>query len=73
MKPINKQRVENLEKVFHLKDGKPTFAMVIYDPDMEESELDKIEIDAETVLFLPDNGRDPESMQIPKGSYRVFD
>jgi hypothetical protein len=72
MKPINKKRVENLEKVFHLKDGKPNFAMVIYDPVMEQCDLDKINIDAETVLFLPDNGRDPDYLQIPKGSYKIF-
>jgi hypothetical protein len=46
--------------------------MVIYDPDMEDCDLGKIEINAETVLFLPDNVRDPNSMQIPKGSYKVF-
>ncbi|MBS0624949.1 MAG: hypothetical protein JSS32_02725 [Verrucomicrobia bacterium] len=72
MKLINKKRVENLEKVFRLKDGKPNFAMVIYDPAMEQCDLDKIDIDVETVLFLPDNGRDPDYLQIPKGSYKIF-
>jgi len=42
---------------------------VEYDYVMEECDLDKIEIDTETVLFLPDNGRDPDYMQMPKGSY----
>lgn len=45
---------------------------VYHNLEMEECDLDKIDIDAETVLFLPDNGRDPDSMQIPKGSYKVF-
>lgn len=72
MKSINKKRVENLERVLHLKDRKPNFAMVIYDPAMEQRDLDKINIDVETVLFLPDNGRDPDYLQIPRGSYKIF-
>jgi hypothetical protein len=69
MKPLNKKRVENLEKVFKLKDGKPTYALVIYDGNFEISTLD---IDVETVLYLPDNGRGHPDQEIPKGSYKVF-
>jgi len=68
MKPINKKRIENLAQAFHLKDGKPIFAMVIYGENFDTSTLD---LDIETVLFLPDNGRDPD-LQIPKESYKVF-
>ena len=40
---------------------------------MEECDLDKIEIDTDTVLFLPDNGRDPDYMQMPKRGLNSHD
>jgi hypothetical protein len=71
MKSINKKRVENLERAYKLKDGKPTYALVIYDAS-ENFDISELNIDAETVVFLPDNGRGLPGGEIPKGSYKVF-
>jgi hypothetical protein len=71
MKSINKKRVENLENAIRLKDGKPTYALVIYDA-LGNCDISELNIDAETVVFLPDNGRGLPGGEIPKGGYKVF-
>ncbi len=35
--------------------------------------LATLDIDIETVLFLPDDGRSHSDQEIPKGSYKILD
>lgn len=71
MKPVNKQRVEQLEKVCNFEKGKPSYALVIYSTEMADK-ISGLEVDADFVVALPDNGRGDFSEEIPKGRYRVF-
>lgn len=64
-------KVEQLEEVFSMKNGKHFYALVIYDPAIAD-DISKLEVDADFVLALPDNGRGDLREEIPKGGYRVF-
>lgn len=63
------KELEELEKVY--KRGRPSYALVIYGPEISD-QIDELEVDADFVVCLPDNGRDDLSEEIPKGGYRVF-
>ena len=70
MKLVNRKRIEELEKVY--KPGKrPSYALVIYDGDIHD-QIVALEVDADFVVALPDNGRDDIGEEIPKGGYKVF-
>jgi hypothetical protein len=71
MKPANRKRVEELEKACNSVQRRPSYALVIYDGDIHD-QIEELEIDADFVVCLPDNGRDDFSEEIPKGGYRVF-
>lgn len=71
MKPANRKRVEELEKVYKPGRGRPSYALVIYSSEISD-QIDELEVDADFVVCLPDNGRDDLSEEIPKGGYRVF-
>lgn len=71
MKLANRMRIEELEKVCKPGKERPSYALVIYDPEISD-QIDELEIDADFVVALPDNGRDDLSEEIPKGEYKVF-
>ena len=71
MKPANRKRVEELEKVCKPRRGRPSYALVIYSPEISD-QIDELEVDADFVVCLPDNGRGDLSEEIPAGGYRVF-
>jgi hypothetical protein len=43
----------------------------VYSPEISD-QIDELEIDADFVVTLPDNGRGDLSEEIPKGGYRIF-
>lgn len=71
MKPANRKRVEKLEKTCNFEKGKPSSALVIYSAEMADI-ISELEVNADFVVALPDNGRGDLGEEIPKGGYRVF-
>lgn len=71
MKPANRKRVEELEKACKPGRMRSSYALVIYSPEIAD-QIDEVEVDADFIVCLPDNGRDDLSEEIPKGGYRVF-
>ena len=72
MKLSNKKRIESLEKVLTVKRCRARSAMVCFDPSITDFEINSLEIDADVILALPDNGRRCcNEERIPKGSYKV--
>lgn len=71
MKLANRKRVEELEKACNFEKGKPSYALVIYSAEMADK-IYALEIDADFVVALPDNGRGDLGEEIPKGGYKVF-
>jgi hypothetical protein len=71
MKPANRKRVEELEKACKPGRGKPSYALVIYSPEISD-QISGLDVDADFVVALPDNGRGDLGEEIPKGEYRVF-
>jgi hypothetical protein len=71
MKLANRKRVEELEKACNFEKGKPSYALVIYSAEMTDK-ISELEVDADFVVALPDNGRGDLGEEIPKGGYKVF-
>jgi hypothetical protein len=71
MKLANRKRVEELEKVCNFEKNKPSYALVIYSEEMADK-ISALEVDADFVVALPDNGRGDLGEEIPKGGYKVF-
>jgi hypothetical protein len=71
MKPVNIKRIELLEETYNLEKGKPSYALVIYSAEMADK-ISELEVDADFVVALPDNGRGDLREEIPKGGYKVF-
>ena len=71
MKLANRKRVEELEKACNFEKGKPSYALVIYSAEMADK-ISALEVDADFVVALPDNGRGDLGEEIPKGGYKVF-
>jgi len=71
MKPANRKRVEELERACKPGQMRSSYALVIYSPEISD-QIDALEVDADFVVALPDNGRGDLSEEIPKGGYRVF-
>ena len=71
MKPANRKRVEELEKACNFEKSKPSYALVIYSAEIARSNFE-LEVDADFVVALPDNGRGDFGEEIPKGGYKVF-
>jgi hypothetical protein len=71
MKLENRKRIEELEKVCKPGKKRPSYALVIYDGDIHD-QIETLEVDADFVVCLPDNGRDDLSEEVPKGGYRIF-
>ena len=71
MKLANRKRVEELEKACNFEKGKPSYALVIYSAEMADK-ISALEVDADFVVALPDNGRGDLCEEIPKGGYKVF-
>ncbi len=71
MKLANRKRIEELEKVCRPDKKRPSYALVIYDGDIHD-QIETLEVDADFVVALPDNGRDDIGEKIPKGGYKVF-
>ena len=71
MKPSNRKRVEELEKVCKPGKKRPSYALVIYDADIHD-QIETLEVDADFVVCLPDNGRGDLSEEIPKRGYKIF-
>jgi hypothetical protein len=60
------------EFFFYPENGNaPSYALVIYDADIHD-QIVALDVDADFVVALPDNGRDDLREEIPKGGYRVF-
>ena len=72
MKPANRKRVEELEKV--CKPGKRQALLCSGHIQRRNVtiKLLTLEVDADFVVALPDNGRDDLGEEIPKGGYKVF-
>lgn len=70
MKPMNRKRIEKIEKTCSLEESKSSYALIVYSPEIHD-QIDSLEIDADFVVALPDNGRGDFSEEIPKGGYRV--
>ena len=71
MKPVNRKRIENIEQVCSLEQSKSSYALVVYSPEIHD-QIDLLEIDADFVVALPDNGRGDLMEEVPKGGYKVF-
>ncbi len=71
MKLENRKRIEELEKVCKPGKKRSSYALVIYDADIRD-QIDTLEVDADSVVFLPDNGRGDLGEEIPKGGYKIF-
>jgi hypothetical protein len=71
MKLANRKRVEELEKACNFEKGKPSYALVIYSAEMADK-ISALEVDADFVVALPDNGRGDLGEEIPKGGYKLF-
>jgi hypothetical protein len=71
MKLANRKRVEELEKACNFEKGKPSYALVIYSAEMADK-ISALEVDADFVVALPDNGRGDLGEEIPKEEYKVF-
>ncbi len=65
MKLANRKRVEELEKACNFEKGKPSYALVIYSAEMADK-ISALEVDADFVVALPDNGRGDLGEEIPK-------
>ncbi len=50
---------------------RPSYALVIYDGDIHD-QIETLEVDADFVVALPDNGRGDLGEEIPKGGYKIF-
>lgn len=71
MKLANRKRIEELEKVCQPGKKRPSYALVIYDGDIRD-QIKTLEVDADFVVCLPDNGRGDLGEEIPKGGYKIF-
>lgn len=71
MKLANRKRIEELEKVCKPDKKRPSYALVIYDGDIHD-QIETLEVDADFVVWLPDNGRGDLGEEIPKGGFKVF-
>lgn len=71
MKLANRKRVEVLEKACNPERGKPSYALVIYSPEISD-QISGLDVDADFVVALPDNGRGDLSEEIPEGGHKVF-
>ena len=71
MKLANRKRIEELEKVYTPEKKRPSYALVIYDGEIRD-QIETLEVDADFVVFLPDNGRGDLGEEIPKGGYKIF-
>ncbi len=72
MKASQKKRLEKLESFFYAKSTKRRIARVIYDAS-SGFDLSRLEIDAEVVLFLPDNGmRMADEVDFSSQPYQIF-
>ncbi len=71
MKLANRKRIEELEKVCKLGKKRSSYALVIYDADIPD-QIGTLEVDADFVVALPDNGRGDLGEEIPKGGYKIF-
>ncbi len=56
MKLANRKRIEELEKVCKPGKKRSSYALVIYDGDIHD-QIETLEVDADFVVALPDNGR----------------
>ncbi len=59
MKSVNIKRIKILENTLKLSSNRPAFATVIYDPSIPNFDPKSLGIDADVILMLPDNGRNP--------------
>lgn len=71
MKLMNRKRIEKIEKTCNLQESKPSYALVVYSPEIQD-QIDSLEVDADFVVALPDNGRGDLMEEVPKGGYKVF-
>ncbi len=71
MKPLNKKRIEKLEKFIRPTEKKLKYAMVIYDPSLVDFDVSTLDIKTDVVFVLPDNGRRVPGDEIPQGSYKI--
>ena len=72
MKASQKKRLEKLEAFFNAISTKKRFARVIYDAS-SGFDPSKLRVDAEVVLFLPDNGmRTIDRVDFSNQPYQIF-
>ena len=72
MKSAQKKRLEKLEGFFNAKSTKKRFAKVIYDAS-SDFDFSMLKVDAEIVLFLPDNGMQvADEIELSNQPYQIF-
>ena len=72
MNQFNRRRIEKLEKALMVKSSRPRIAMVCYDSSTSDFDECLLEIDAEIVFIMPDNGMRCFSEEcISKDSYKI--
>ncbi len=71
MKPVNRKRIEKIGKACSIEESKSSYALVVYSPEIHD-QIDSLEIDADFVIALPDNGRGDLAEEVPQGGYKVF-
>lgn len=74
MKSSQKMRLQKLEGFFNAKSTKKRFAKVIYETS-SGFDPSTLKVDAEMVLFLPDNGMraaDEDEVDFSKQPYQIF-
>lgn len=74
MKSSQKKRLEKLEGFFNTKSTKKRLARVVYDAS-SSFDPSTLKVDAEVVLFLPDNGMratDDANFDFSKQPYQIF-
>lgn len=72
MKPLNKKRIENLERAQMRKKSRPRRVVIVYEPTLSNFDIKTLPIDAAKVLLVPDDGNCcVQGEHVHKGPYRV--
>lgn len=72
MKSWNKKRLEKLEKNLMHEKNRPRWARLLYDNDMLDFDVKSLQLNADIIFALPDNGRRSlNGSCVLKGGYNV--
>jgi len=70
MKHSLKKRIKKLQASSNSNSQRPRYAKVVYDA-TSSFDLSKLEVDADVVLCLPDNGRRDDNIDLSKQPYHI--